>query len=307
MSKQDTHELVEFARNDLGMVIKGVMYQGKPMFDALSVAKALEYANPNAALQSLKERFDEVLEDMGIQDDGKNFATIKIPGSRSDRTKNLKICSEAALYELILGSRIASARKFRYWVVNDVLPQIRENGGYIDARSDKQQLIKLQDTVQRLWSRSMKNLEAKEVWKNRALSTKGSLDKTNFHALMHLEYMVDLLEQVDTPLARQKSAQLREFLTGGIENKVDQLENKTVEAITYMSEVANNLFNTEKNDQIKIQELADKYEMVLAQLESANTVNRDMREMYNEVKERYYNAVERGKKYQARVKELEGK
>lgn len=41
------------------------------------------------------------------------------------------IINESGLYSLILSSKLDSAKKFKKWVTNEVLPSIRKNGGYI--------------------------------------------------------------------------------------------------------------------------------------------------------------------------------
>ena len=41
------------------------------------------------------------------------------------------IINESGLYSLVLGSRLPEAKKFRRWVTSEVLPSIRQNGGYI--------------------------------------------------------------------------------------------------------------------------------------------------------------------------------
>ena len=43
--------------------------------------------------------------------------------------------NESGLYSLIFGSRLESARSFKRWVTNDVLPSIRKTGRY-DYRTD---------------------------------------------------------------------------------------------------------------------------------------------------------------------------
>ena len=49
---------------------------------------------------------------------------------------NVKI-TEDALYDLILESKAKNARKFRKWITSEVLPQIRQTGGYIPVKEDE--------------------------------------------------------------------------------------------------------------------------------------------------------------------------
>src|SRR5699024_7581070 len=39
--------------------------------------------------------------------------------------------TESGVYALIFGSKLPSAKKFKRWVTNDVLPDIRKHGAYL--------------------------------------------------------------------------------------------------------------------------------------------------------------------------------
>ena len=41
------------------------------------------------------------------------------------------IINESGLYSLILGSKLPDAKRFKRWVTHDVLPAIRQTGGYV--------------------------------------------------------------------------------------------------------------------------------------------------------------------------------
>jgi prophage antirepressor-like protein len=41
------------------------------------------------------------------------------------------IINESGLYSLILSSKLPQAKQFKHWITNEVLPQIRQTGGYI--------------------------------------------------------------------------------------------------------------------------------------------------------------------------------
>lgn len=85
-------------------------------FEATGIAKILGYANPHDAIQRHCKRDGivkhEVIDNLGRKQE-KNFI------------------SEGNLYRLITHSRLPDAEKFERWVFDEVLPSIRNTGGYI--------------------------------------------------------------------------------------------------------------------------------------------------------------------------------
>lgn len=60
---------------------------------------------------------------------------------------NTKI-TEDSLYDLILESKAKNARKFRKWITMEVLPQIRQTGGYIPIQEEEPNEVFLARAVQ---------------------------------------------------------------------------------------------------------------------------------------------------------------
>ncbi|MGL4483076.1 MAG: BRO-N domain-containing protein, partial [Lactococcus garvieae] len=52
---------------------------------------------------------------------------VRVQGVRS----NASMISEADLYRLVMGSTLPNAQQFQDWVTREVLPSIREHGGYV--------------------------------------------------------------------------------------------------------------------------------------------------------------------------------
>ncbi len=79
--------------------------------------KVLELGNPNEVWDTLdiEERFDTEMFREGVK-------------------RNVSLISESGLYRLIFKSTTDSAKKFRKWVTNQVLPLIRVRGYYISRR-----------------------------------------------------------------------------------------------------------------------------------------------------------------------------
>ena len=62
----------------------------------------------------------------------KAFSKMRITSLWSGNDySNKVIINEFGVYELILGSKLPSAKAFRKWITSDVLPSIRKNGAYM--------------------------------------------------------------------------------------------------------------------------------------------------------------------------------
>ncbi|ELE1936269.1 DNA-binding protein [Salmonella enterica] len=110
--------LLKFESAELGVSFGGMLYQGKPVVDAVELAKSLGYANPHEALQDnckslIKLNSSQTL-DMGM----------------GFRPKGVILAPESDAYRLILRSRLPKAEKVQDWICEEVLPVIRETGRY---------------------------------------------------------------------------------------------------------------------------------------------------------------------------------
>lgn len=93
---------------------------GAPWFIATGVCHALGYANPSDATKYL---------------DGDERTLIPNPSGKGG--SKVTIINESGLYNLIFKSRMPDAQNFRKWVTSEVLPSIRQNGGYIMVSDDE--------------------------------------------------------------------------------------------------------------------------------------------------------------------------
>ena len=101
--------------------IRTTVKDGEPLFVAADVCRALEISNSRMATDRLDE--DEKA-DVSLTD-----------GSQS---RHMTAVTESGLYALVLGSRKPEAKAFKRWITHDVLPTIRQTGGYV---SDEQQFV----------------------------------------------------------------------------------------------------------------------------------------------------------------------
>lgn len=105
------NELQIFNNEEFG-IIRTITKDNEPMFCLMDICKALGMKNPTMVASRLED--DEVTKfDLGSKRGETNFVT------------------ESGLYAVILRSDKPNAKKFRKWVTGEVLPSIRENGGYI--------------------------------------------------------------------------------------------------------------------------------------------------------------------------------
>ena len=102
-----------FNSPDFGNV-RTMMIDNEPWFVGKDVATALGYANPKNAVP------------MHVSEEDKLSTQIEYSGQRREVT----VINESGLYALIFGSKLDSAKKFKRWVTNEVLPSIRKTGGY---------------------------------------------------------------------------------------------------------------------------------------------------------------------------------
>lgn len=85
-----------------------------PLFVAIDVAKALGYSQP---AKSVNDRLDP--EDI-----------IKVEIDTNGGRQTVNCVNESGLYSLIMGSTLPSAKRFKRWITNEVLPTIRKTGSY---------------------------------------------------------------------------------------------------------------------------------------------------------------------------------
>lgn len=107
------NELQIFQSEEFGE-IRTIEEDGKVLFCASDVAKALGYARPNDAVTAHCR------------------ATVKHSTPISGKIQEINFIHEGDVYRLITHSKLPSAEKFESWVFDEVLPAIRKTGGYVN-------------------------------------------------------------------------------------------------------------------------------------------------------------------------------
>ena len=95
--------------------IRTTVIDGTPHFVGKDVAEILGYKRTADAIAS------------HVDSEDKGVGEIETPGG----VQKLVVINESGLYSLVLSSKLPSAKKFKRWVTNDVLPDIRKHGAYL--------------------------------------------------------------------------------------------------------------------------------------------------------------------------------
>ena len=109
--------------------IRVVMIDDKIWFIGKDVAKILGYINQNRDIIRHVDENDRIMMDETQYQNSIKFDYKQI-GQRGGWLIN-----EGGLYSLIFGSKLPSAKKFKRWVTNEVLPSIRNHGAYMTEQT----------------------------------------------------------------------------------------------------------------------------------------------------------------------------
>ena len=103
------------------------------MFVGKDVATALGYSDPQKAIK------------MHVDDDDKLTRQIVVSG----QNRSIIFINESGLYSLILSSKLPQAKAFKRWVTSEVLPQIRQTGGYIPTKDAQGRTLSNEEILDR--------------------------------------------------------------------------------------------------------------------------------------------------------------
>lgn len=126
--------------------------EGEPWFVASDVAKILGYRDA----EKMTRRLDD--EDRGTR-------SVGTPGGE----QLMSTISEPGLYAAVLGSKVAGAKAFKRWITHDVLPAIRQHGGYLteqkieEVLTDPDTLIHLATQLKDARAAQLREQKAREA------------------------------------------------------------------------------------------------------------------------------------------------
>ncbi len=127
------NEVQVFTHEQFGEIRTMTMPDGQVGFVGKDVAMVLGYKNPSNALVA------------HVDEEDKTSYLIQVSGS--NYKANTTFINESGLYALVFASKLPKAREFKHWVTAEVLPQIRQTGGYIPVKED--------DTPEKLMARAL--------------------------------------------------------------------------------------------------------------------------------------------------------
>ena len=127
-NKKQAAQVAVFENPEFGTVRTATDDKGDPWFCAKDLCDVLGYKK---ACDSVKQhvRYDDTMK-RGVWVE----VGMKKDGTPAKRLTQMIFVNESGFYALVLGSKLASAMKFKDWVTSVVLPQIRKTGGYIPVK-----------------------------------------------------------------------------------------------------------------------------------------------------------------------------
>lgn len=114
------NKLQVFKNNEFGEV-KTMQNENGIWFVGNEISKILGYSNYRNAIVN------------HVDEEDKMCTQIEYAGQK----RKITIINESGLYSLVLSSKLPTAKKFKRWVTSEVLPQIRQTGGYIPTNKDE--------------------------------------------------------------------------------------------------------------------------------------------------------------------------
>lgn len=141
-----TKELKVFKSEEFGSV-RVVEINNEPWFVGKDVAEILGYKDTNRAVKQHVDKEDlKVCNRKGY---GDLYPTL---WNNENDFANKVLINESGIYSLVFNSELPNAKKFKKWVTSEVLPSIRQTGGYIhhdEEMSDEEIMARALQVAQR--------------------------------------------------------------------------------------------------------------------------------------------------------------
>ena len=127
-NKKQAAQVAVFENPEFGTVRTATDEKGEPWFCAKDLCDVLGYRKADNAVRQHVNPLDALKQCIKID------VRMKSDGTISQRLTPMIFVNESGFYALVLGSKLATAVKFKDWVTSVVLPQIRKTGGYIPVK-----------------------------------------------------------------------------------------------------------------------------------------------------------------------------
>ena len=128
-NKKQAAQVAVFENPEFGMVRTATDEKGEPWFCAKDLCDVLGYKNSSCAVN----------QHVRSSDVAKRYVARIAKNRYGECNGKMQVVqmifvNESGFYALVLGSKLATAVKFKDWVTSVVLPQIRKTGGYIPMK-----------------------------------------------------------------------------------------------------------------------------------------------------------------------------
>lgn len=127
-----TNSIKVFENEEFGQV-RTLVINDEPWFVGKDVAVSLGYSDTSDALKRHVDEDDKLT---------RRFTD-------SGQSREMYVINESGLYSLIMSSKLPTAKKFKHWVTNEVLPSIRKHGVYMTPETIENVLLN-PDTIIKL-------------------------------------------------------------------------------------------------------------------------------------------------------------
>ena len=170
-NKQQAAQVAVFENPEFGTVRTTIDEKGDPWFCAKDLCEVLGYKRADNAVRqhvnpsdALKQCVARIAKNRYGECNGKMQVVQMI------------FVNESGFYALVLGSKLATAVKFKDWVTSVVLPQIRKTGGYIPVHEGESEEETIRNAEEILRATLKKKEELLEQQKKLIEEQKARLD-----------------------------------------------------------------------------------------------------------------------------------
>ena len=121
-----SEQLLSFEKHDVAMIA----YKGQAWFRASDVTTVLEYKKSATSVRShVNAKYVRTLTELQLEASGPNALN---PGIHFERSgKPPLYINESGIYELVWQSKKKEALRFRAWILEEVIPEIRKTGRFV--------------------------------------------------------------------------------------------------------------------------------------------------------------------------------
>ena len=200
-----------FENPEFGMVRMATDEKGEPWFCAKDLCDVLGYKKASDSVKQHVKSSDTMKR--GVARTAKNRFGVS---EGKVQVVQMIFVNESGFYAMVLGSKLASAVKFKDWVTSVVLPQIRKTGGYIPVNEgeSEEEMIRSAEQILRATLKEKEALlekqkELLEEQKSKLHEQKAQLDGQNAWIAV-----------LDERLAKQKTVLHDQEVQMGLDKKL---------------------------------------------------------------------------------------